>query len=131
MSPHDHETERLIRQALEQDDAEVPRELDDPSPGDLLVEMFRGKHRRLAWAGAAVNLALVAAAILSAVRFLGSEDLRAMLLWGGAALLCMGLVAAIKVWYWLEMVRLALTRDVKRLELRLVELRRELFRREP
>ena len=43
------------------------------------------------------------------------EEVRVMLLWGGTAALCFGLVIAIKIWYWLEMSRLAVTRKVKRL----------------
>jgi hypothetical protein len=40
-----------------------------------------------------------------------------MLHWGAAMVLCLGAVTTIKMWYWLEMNRLALTREMKRLEL--------------
>jgi hypothetical protein len=69
-----------------------------------------------------LNLVLLAAAILSASRFLGAPDTREMLLWGAAAMLCIALVLATKVWHWLEMLRLSITWDVKRLELRVSHL---------
>jgi uncharacterized membrane protein YciS (DUF1049 family) len=41
-------------------------------------------------------------------------------------LLCFGAVTAIKIWYWLKMNRLAITREVKRLELQVAQIARKL-----
>ena len=49
-----------------------------------------------------------------------------MLLWAVAMLLCFGAVTAINIWYWLEMNRLAITREVKRLELQVVQIAQKL-----
>ncbi len=49
-----------------------------------------------------------------------------MLLWAAAMFLCLGAVTSIKIWYWLEMNRLAVTREVKRLELQVVQIARKL-----
>ena len=89
---------------------------------ELLTETFRGRHRRLAIGGAIVNLVLFSAGCVSGVRFIRADDQRTMLLWGAAMLLCFGAVTAIKIWYWLEMNRLALTREVKRVELQVVQI---------
>ena len=43
-------------------------------------------------------------------------------------LLCFGAVSGIKIWYWLEMNRLAITREVKRLELQMAQIARKLAR---
>jgi len=118
----DDDTGRIIRNALEREEAEGLGTAEDPSMTELLTEMFRGRHRRLAIGGAVVNLLLLGAGVFSAVRFFGAEEPRGMLLWGGGTLLSFGAVTAIKVWYWLEMVRLSLTREVKRLELQVSRL---------
>ena len=76
--------------------------------------------------GAVANLALFGAAIVSGVRFIRADDERTMLLWAAAMLLCFGAVTAIKIWYWLEMNRLAVTREVKRLELQVAQIARRL-----
>jgi hypothetical protein len=68
------------------------------------------------------NVALLGVAVFALSRFLVTEDVREMLVWGGAGLLAVLLILAVKIWYWLEMVRLALTRDLKRLELRVSRL---------
>jgi hypothetical protein len=56
------------------------------------------------------------------VRFVRADDARATALWGIAMLLAFGALMAIKVWYWLEMHRLALMRDLKRVELRVAQI---------
>jgi hypothetical protein len=122
MPQPDNDTDRIVRQALEQEEAEALRGLEDPSMAELLIATFRGRHRRLAVWGVVLNLLLFAAAVFSSIRFLGTDDVPQMLRWGAATLLCFGLVLAVKVWYWLEMVRLAITRDLKRLELRVSRL---------
>jgi hypothetical protein len=126
MSRSNDELDKLIREALETSDQEVLDQLEDPSMAELLVETFRGRHRRLAMGGVVVNLVVFAGAIWCGVRFLRAGAEREMLLWGAGMLLSFGLVTAIKIWYWLEMNRLALTREIKRVELQVVQLGRRL-----
>lgn len=126
MSTSDNDPDRIIRKALARDEVEASETAHDPSTVTLLTETFRGRNRRLAVAGVVANIALVVVALYALTRFLGTRDVREMLVWGGAALLSIGLILAVKIWYWLEMVRLALTRDMKRLELRVSRLAEKL-----
>lgn len=111
----------VIRRALGEDDAEHDPG-PDPSVVELLTEAFRGRNRRLAMLGVLLNSVLLLGAVYAISRSLGTEDVREMLVWGGAAALSIGLILAVKIWYWLEMVRLAVTRDIKRVELRVSRL---------
>jgi len=124
MSPReeDQPADRIIREALERDAAELPPLDDDPSMVELLMEAFRGRHRRLAIAGVVLNLGLLGGAIYGAIRFLRTDDIRTMLVWGSAMILCVVVLMAVKVWYWLGMARLSVTRDLKRLELQVSRL---------
>ena len=126
MSRSNNEIDELIRRALGQADAEVLAQFDSQSMSELLTETFRGRHRRMAIGGAAANLVFFVAGIVSAVRFVQADDQRAMMLWGAAMLLCFGTVTAIKIWYWLEMNRLAITREVKRVELQVAQIAQKL-----
>ena len=126
MSRSTNEIDELIRRALGESDAEALSGLDSQSVAELLTETFRGRHRRLAIGGAVLNLVFFIVGIVSAVRFVQADDQRAMILWGAAMLLCFGTVTAIKIWYWLEMNRLAITREVKRVELRVAQLAQKL-----
>jgi hypothetical protein len=122
MSRSNDDTERVVRQALRQDDAAGFPSADDVSMVELVTETFRGRNRRLAAGAVLVTLEMMVAAVFSVSRLLATQDLRQMILWGGAALFCLAAVLAMKVWYWLELLRLAVTRDLKRLELQVSRL---------
>jgi hypothetical protein len=126
MSRSTDEFDDLIREVLDDSDGEVFDELQARSTAELLTETFRGRHRWLAIGAVVVNLVLFGAAVLSGIRFVGADDLRSMALWGVAMMLCFATVTTIKIWYWLEMNRLAITREVKRVELRLVQMAKRL-----
>ena len=121
MPRSDDETDRLIREALEQEDAGAFREA-DPTMTSLLMATFRGTHRRFAMLGVVLNILLFVGGVAGAVHLFRANDALSVSRWGAVTLLCFGLVVAVKVWYWLEMVRLAITRDLKRLELRMVQM---------
>lgn len=116
------ELDDVIREALGSTDPEALGRLKEDSMAQLLTDTFRGRHRRLAIGGAVMNLMLFIAGVLSAVQLLRADDQRAVLIWAAAMLLCFGFVIAIKIWYWLEMNRLAITREVKRVELQVVRI---------
>lgn len=118
--------DRLIRDALQQDEADLLDRFGEQSTGELLTEPFRGRRRFTAMGGVAGSLLLFAAAIVSAGRFLQASDQRYMLIWGGAVAFCLGSVMIFKVWYWVEMARLALQRDIKRVELQVSLLSQQL-----
>jgi Family of unknown function (DUF6768) len=122
MANTDDDTDNIIRRALEQEGKDQLRDLDDPTLSELLVQTFRGRHRRVAIGGAVLNFLLFVGAVFSAIQCLRAPDVRSTVLWGLASFLCAGLVTAIKIWYWLEMCRLSITRDVKRLEIQVARL---------
>jgi hypothetical protein len=114
----------LIREALAAEDAEELEGLEDQSAFELLAEVFRGRHRLFATLGVVVNVVLFAVGVGAAVSFANAQDLRTMMLYAGTSALSFAGVLAIKIWYWLEMTRLAVTRVVKRLELQIVQMSR-------
>ena len=65
MSRPDEDTDSIIRQVLEEEEAEALEGLDDATMAELLTATFRGRHRRLAIGGAVLNLLLFAAAIFT------------------------------------------------------------------
>jgi len=129
MTEPTEELDRLIRDALRQDDAELLDRFGEQSTGELLTESFRGRRRLLAIGGVAANLWFLGVAIFAGVRFIQAGDQRTMILWGAVVAFCLGTVTAIKIWYWLEMARLALARDIKRVELQVALLSQQLTRR--
>jgi hypothetical protein len=115
--------DRKIREALQREDAELAREFEsEPSVFATLAETFRGRNRWLNVWGAVWMLVFLGVGVFAGVQFFQAETTRDQLLWATTTMLCTVITAMIKVWYWMEMQRNALTREVKRLELQVAHL---------
>ncbi len=126
MSKPTRDLDDLIREALAAEDAEALEGLEDRSAVELLTEVFRGRQRLYAIGGVVINLVFVVIGVAAAVAFARAEDTETMLLYAGASALSFAIVITVKIWYWFEMTRLALTREVKRVELQVVQLARKI-----
>jgi hypothetical protein len=119
----------LIREALQAEDLEALDELGEPGLPDMVTEVFRGRMR---WYGAmflVMILGCAAIAYYCAVRFLGTQDVPEMMRWGAGFFLCILAVQGGKNWYWMQHERLAMTREIKRVELLLAHLAVEIRHR--
>jgi len=112
----------LIREALQAEDAEVLERLGEPGLPDMVTEIFRGRMR---WYGAmflAMILVFGVLTVVCGVRFLGAEEAPSLIRWGVGFLVCFLAVQGGKNWYWMQMERLAMTREIKRVELLVAQL---------
>ena len=110
--------DRIIREALEQKEAEdILSYSGDPGLFELMGSTFRGRLRWVVITSFIMGMVYFAGGIYCAVKFHQSVDVKASMAWGGGVLLCMMIVIAHKQWYWGEMTRRALSRDIKRLQL--------------
>jgi Na+/glutamate symporter len=65
---------------------------------------------------------LMVVAVVSAYQFFEVEGQRAMIAWACSFGLSVTGIAMFKIWYWLELAKNAVLREVKRVELRVVRL---------
>lgn len=122
-----NELDRKIKQALgEQEPGSALGPGDEPSVFDLMLDVFRGRHKWLAILTASWMVVFFGLAIFCAIRFFQAEETRDILLWGMGFFCCFTAVGMLKVWYWMEMNKSALTREIKRLELQIAELANKL-----
>lgn len=118
-----NEFDKKIAEALRKDDADLFGEIDtDPGIFEMLFETFRGKHRWLNLLGAVWTLIFLLLGIAAAVAFFRADATRELVMWASAFILCLSAVALLKVWYWLEMQRVAVMREIKRVELQIARL---------
>ena len=124
-----NELDRAIRQSLSTEDAELFDRIGaDQALHRQVLDAFESRLRWFNAAGGIAGLVLFAAACVFGWRFWFAQDVNDMLRWlGAAALACAGL-GLIKVWFWLELQKHAIVREVKRLELQVAALA-EHFRR--
>jgi hypothetical protein len=112
----------LIRDALSREEAELFDRLGEPSLPELLSETFRGRRSWLMWLTGLVTAVFFGLSIYCAVQFFGADDVPTMLRWGVGLLFCLLAVMANKTWSWMEMQRVAISREIKRLEVAVAHL---------
>jgi phosphatidylserine synthase len=118
-----NELDKKIREALRKEDAEVFEDFSgEPSVFEMLMETCRGRHRWLSILGAFWTLVFFVLGIFAAFQFFDAEQTRDLLMWAAACILCMSAVSMLKVWYFMEMNKNAITREIKRLELQIARL---------
>lgn len=118
-----NELDRKIQEALRQEDAELFKEVGaEPSILAMVMETFRGKHKWLTFLGVFRGLVFMVLFVLAAIQFFKAQETRELLLWAAACIVCLSAVSMMNVWYWLEMNKNAVTREIKRLELQIARL---------
>jgi len=94
-----------------------------------VLATFEGQLRWLNVAGWIAGFVLFGVASLMAWRFMYAPTVEEMLRWGAAAALALAGLALIKVWFWMELQKNAIMREVKRLEVQVAALAAQLARR--
>ncbi|NNL30218.1 MAG: hypothetical protein HKO77_04305 [Gemmatimonadetes bacterium] len=116
------DVDEFIREALGPGEGELWDDLGEPSLVELVSETFAGRRRFLNLLSWVLTLVFFLAGLYSAVHMLEAQDTRQTVVWLGATGFCCFAVFALKTWGWLEMVRISVTREVKRVELQLAHL---------
>lgn len=112
----------IIREALTAEEARFYDSLGEPSVQEMLVSVFEGKRRWLAVMAMIYTFAFFGIAVWAAVSFFDAEGTRDMLMWLGIFLFSMQAVGLLKMWYYMEMNRNQILREMKRMELQLTHL---------
>lgn len=121
--------DQAIRESLSSEDTELFDRLGaDQALHRQVLATFEGQLRWLNAAGWIAGLVLFAVASVSAFRFVQAQELGDMLRWGAASALAFAGVALVKVWFWMELQKNAIMREVKRLELQVASLAAQLRR---
>ena len=118
-----NELDKKIQEALRAEDAELFKDYaEEPSVFEMLMETCRGRHRWLNILGAFWTLVFLVLGIVAAVKFFSAEGTRDIVMWAAACIVCVSAVSMLKIWYFLEMNKNAVTREIKRLELQIARL---------
>ncbi len=125
-----NEFEHAVRQVLSEEDAALVERLGaDQTLHQQIRATFEGQLRWFNVVGWLAGFALFGVACFLTWRFVNAGGLQEMLLWGAAAALAFAGVALVKIWFWLELQKNAVVREVKRLEVLVAGLAAELTRR--
>jgi hypothetical protein len=121
-----NELDRKIRETLTAEEAALLGPLGELPLRQQLIELFGG---RLRWVSLLVVVGGLAAAVLmvvSVVCFFRAETEREMIAWAGGFGLGLIAVGFSRLWFWLLLERNAILHELKRVELQLALLSRQL-----
>jgi hypothetical protein len=93
---------------------------------DLIRESFRGKLKAVVIPVFLFMLVFAVILVYSAIYFFSTEDIGSKLHWLGIGLTALIVFGLLRLWYWMELNRLSITREVKRLELQVSLLAKKL-----
>lgn len=111
-----------IKEALEADEERFLDGQDHELP--LLEQVRRSFRGRSRWLMVMVMVAMTGLMVFGGfalVRFFAAEDVREILSWSLAVTFVILGVMAMKIWYWMELSRLNVTREVKRVEIQMAQ----------
>ncbi len=111
-----------IRQALRTESDNVWKDVEEQGLFEQALGVMRGKHKSLTIIANAVMVLLFAMTVYCVVRFFGAETTRMQIAWSVGFLASNMGVAMMKMWFWMQMDKNTVIREVKRLELQVATL---------
>lgn len=116
--------DQALRRALSPEDLRLLDELSREEPLFIqALKAFQDQHRLIGFVGWIGGFGLFVLACYLGYRFIDAPDLRTMILWGAATGLTVVAFSMIKLWFFMEMQKNNILREVKRLELQVASLR--------
>jgi len=110
-----------IRKALADEDASY--DLDrEQGVFRQMAGLFQGKMRWMAICVTIETVVCMVLLVLVAIEFFQTEEIKWQLFYATSIVLLAMLLLLIKLWGWMQMMRYSIQRELKRLELRILEL---------
>lgn len=110
-----------IRKALSSDAAPCDSDREE-GVFRQMAGLFQGKMRWMAIAVTIESVVFVVLIVLAAMEFFRTDDTKWQIFYATGIVLLALLLVLVKLWGWMQMNRFALQREIKRLELRTLEL---------
>jgi uncharacterized membrane protein YciS (DUF1049 family) len=114
--------DKLIKETLTQEEAKFYDELEEQNLFQMLGGIFKGKNTWLAVLLNMMNAIVFGLFIYCIIQTMDIENTNDLILWVGGAILSFLTMSMIKIYFWMQIHRNALTREIKRLELQVSSL---------
>ncbi|SNY99380.1 DUF6768 family protein [Flagellimonas pacifica] len=117
MKTNMEDIDRLIKDALTEEEAKFYDGLDEQNLFQMLGGLFKGKNSWLALIMNVMNALVFGLLIYCIIQTFDVENTNDLILWVGGVLVCFSTISMLKIYMWMQMHRNALMREIKRLEL--------------
>ena len=112
-----------IKRALEATDTDLADEFDgDQSMTEMVFDVFRGTQKWLTFLAIFWGFVFMAGSVFGIIQLFKAQETREHILWGLGVVFCFSAVSMMKVWFWMQMNRNSILREIKRVELRVARL---------
>lgn len=113
-----NDLDEQIRAALNAEDAEMLAKFEsDESLPSMMIDLYQGRRRWINAGATLMTFVIFAVLIWCGFKFFGAETTRELIGWSTGFLTLFVFTVLMKIWFWLELLRNSVTREVKRLEL--------------
>lgn len=103
-------------------DAQLPGPFEEAGMFEQFRSTFRGRNRWISWIVFVCTFVFFVAGVTCAVYFFRVEPIEHKMALVGGFLYCMMAVAMFKMWQWMQMDKIVILREIKRLELQVAHL---------
>ena len=112
-----------IRRALEATDTDLADEFDgDQSMMEMVFDTFRGTQKWLTFLSIFWGLVFMAGSVFGIIQLFREQETRELILWGLGVVFCFSAISMMKIWFWMQMNRNSILREIKRVELQVARL---------
>ncbi len=116
------EFDEKIKQALRAESENVWKDVEEQGLFEQALGVMRGHQRFISVMVYIVMTVFFVLMVYSVVRFFGAETTRMQIAWSVSFLFSNMAVALMKLWFWMQMDKNTVIREVKRLELQVATL---------
>lgn len=117
MKSEKEEIDRLIEQALTEEEATFYHKLDEQNLLEMVGGLFQGKMKWLSVMVMIIQVIMFALAVYFAIQFFTATELEQMIRLGVAAMVFLLSTTVLKMFQWMQMDKNAIIREIKRMEL--------------
>lgn len=117
-----NDVDRLIRESLEAEGVQGLDQLGEPGLPEMVTEVFRGRMRWYGGMFLAMILVCSVGAVVCFWQMFRTDEVPHLMRWGAGLFLCTTAALGGKNWYWMQLERIAMTREIKRVELLVAQL---------
>lgn len=108
--------DKLITEALSEEEAQYFRELEEQSLDKQVFGIYRGKMGWFNLLMTIITIPIFVLTVYAGYKFFTLEESLTMIRWGGIFFMGMMMVSLLKLFSWNQMDKNALIREIKRLE---------------
>jgi hypothetical protein len=117
MRENKQETYKLIKETLTQEEAAFYDHLEEEGLFSSIKGLFKGKLKWVICTMIFMNFIILGFFIYALFQFFEAQEMKEMMQWSLVSFMCILIMSMLKLYFWMQMNKNALLREIKRLEL--------------